>query len=395
MPLVPPVPQSQLGTQAAAAHPRRPRRPPLARCGCQGLEQLVGTVPQRGIIVAGDLPVGVLREQQQWLAQLAADLGWPIICEPTANLHGSPTALDHGVLLAGTPGFLAEHLPEMVISAGMFGLSRPTIEVLRGAGRHVALDLGTSREVCDPARTARQVLTAIPMAPRGFVQDREWLAQWQAADRAVSIALGRADLEFTGIAVAREVAASVPGDGLLLAAASWPVRHLEAFAGLTAGVRVIGNRGTNGIDGLVSTAWGAALAHQRLGGGPAVALLGDLALLHDHNGLLAPPGAAEPDLTVVVVDNNGGGIFHQLEQGRPAYETDFELLFGTPHGLDLVEVAAATGRPTFSAGSVAELTALLREPNRGVRVIIARVLGRDEEAAQLVKLRSLASARIG
>src|SRR5690606_34926938 len=116
------------------------------------------------------------------------------------------------------------------------------------------------------------------------------------------------------------------------AGASMPIRDLDGHMAPRSGIRVLANRGTNGIDGTVSTAVGAALAHQRSGGGPAYALLGDLSLLYDQNGLVIGPEEPRPDLALVVVDNAGGGIFSTLEQAgdEPAR---FERLFGTPHGV--------------------------------------------------------------
>jgi 2-succinyl-5-enolpyruvyl-6-hydroxy-3-cyclohexene-1-carboxylate synthase len=348
-------------------------------------------------MVVGDLPAPLIRGQQQWLAKLAADLGWPILAEPTANMAAAPTVISHGVLIAGEPGFRDAHAPDVVITAGAFGLSRATTSLVRSAGMHVAIDLGTAREVCNPTRTAQLVLDRIPMAPEDSPRDPQWLADWQSAEAAVIEALrgqiGVGAPRFTGIDAAVITAAAARPDGLMLVAASWPVRHLEAFAKLPPSTTMIGNRGTNGIDGLVATAWGAAAAHQEQGGGPALALLGDLAFLHDHNGLLAPPGEPEPDLTLVVVDNGGGGIFHQLEQARPEFAADFERLFGTPHGLDLAAVSAATGRPTQSAGSAAELAALLLgQTGHGVQVVIARVAPRQVEANRLADLRAMAHA---
>ena len=103
--------------------------------------------------------------------------------EPSANLHGAPTALGHGVLVLGSAGFLADHAPDLVLTVGLFGLSRPTMELIRAAGRHVAIELPTvGREVCDPLRTAERVLTGIPLPPEAFTPDPAWLAAWQAAD---------------------------------------------------------------------------------------------------------------------------------------------------------------------------------------------------------------------
>jgi 2-succinyl-5-enolpyruvyl-6-hydroxy-3-cyclohexene-1-carboxylate synthase len=184
------------------------------------------------------------------------------------------------------------------------------------------------------------------------------------------------------------VVADTAGAPLLLAAASWSVRHLEAFARYEGGCNplVIGNRGVNGIDGLVSTVWGAALAaHQQTPG--AYALLGDLAFLHDHNGLLAPALERRPDLTLVVVDNNGGGIFSSLEQGRPEFAGHFERIFGTPPDVSVADIARAAGLPVFEAHDVDGLRRALREPWSGVRVLLAHCADRAYEQALLERLK--------
>ncbi len=124
-----------------------------------------------------------------------------------------------------------------------------------------------------------------------------------------------------------------------------------------ADVRVLANRGTSGIDGQVSAAIGAALAHQRAGGGPAAAVLGDLAALHDAPGLMFSAADARPDLCLIVVNNDGGGIFSALE---PAAFTDsFERVFGTPHGTDFAALAAAAGLKYTLLECAAELAAAL------------------------------------
>ncbi len=382
-----------------AGRPPRARRPPLDGCTSVPIDGLLGEVPARGVLLVGDLPCASLRGHHQWLAELASACGWPIVAEPSGNLHEAPTTLAHGVLVLGAEGFLAGHAPDLVVSAGLFGLSRPTMALLRAAGRHVALDLpSVGREVCDPVRTASAVLSGIPLPPDEPAVDHAWLAAWQAAaagaGEAVAAALATAD--GTGAAAVARVWSCLPDDALLLVAASWPVRQLEAVAGRRRGVQVIGNRGANGIDGLVSTAWGAALAHQAAGGGPAVALLGDLALLHDHNGLLAGPEEARPDLVLVVLDNDGGGIFHQLEQGRPAHAGEFERLFGTAQGRDLVAVARAAGVAAERvAGADAVQGALVAAMVAGgLRVIVVDVPDRAGEAALLEDLRRAAARAV-
>lgn len=399
LPLVPedgndPVP----GPVPARSGPPRARRTPLAGCDSRELDALID-VPAHGVLLVGDLPATALAGHQQWLAELAEACGWPVVAEPTANMHAASRFLPHAPLVLGTPGFLQRYRPDLVLSVGTFGLSRPTLQLLGSARRHVAVELPfVGRECCDPVRTASRVLDAIPLPPSTPVRDPNWLSGWQdaaeAADRALSPVLNQAGLR--GPAVAVDIWREAPDDALLLAAASWSVRHLEAFAGPRSGVCVVGNRGANGIDGLVSTAWGAALAHQSEGRGPGLALMGDLAFLHDHNGLLGGSGETRPDLVIVVVDNNGGGIFHQLEQGRPEHARNFERLFGTPHGLDLVALARAAGIPAQRVGDRAELVAALRQGMAagGVRVVVADVGLRGDEADFLAAVQAAARAGV-
>jgi 2-succinyl-5-enolpyruvyl-6-hydroxy-3-cyclohexene-1-carboxylate synthase len=165
--------------------------------------------------------------------------------------------------------------------------------------------------------------------------------------------------------VARDVVDAVPDGGALVVASSMPVRDVEAFARPRAGIRCFANRGVNGIDGFVSTVLGIAAAHDA----PTVALLGDLCFLHDVNGLL---GAKERglDATFVVLDNDGGGIFSFLPQAD--LPEHFDLLFGTPHGLDLIAVAEAHGLPAERVEKAADVGAAVRASTRagGVRVIV-------------------------
>ncbi|MCW2666310.1 MAG: menD, partial [Frankiales bacterium] len=183
---------------------------------------------------------------------------------------------------------------------------------------------------------------------------------------AVRAALGD---ELSEPAVAAAVAGAVPADGLLVVGSSKPVRDLFLLA--PTGRKVLANRGAAGIDGVVSTALGAALAHQADGGGPAYALLGDLTFLHDANGLILGPLEARPDLALVVVNNDGGGIFGLLEQGGAEHAVAFERVFGTPHGADLQALCAASSTPYTLAATVQELAGAL-VPAAGLRVVEVR-----------------------
>ena len=135
----------------------------------------------------------------------------------------------------------------------------------------------------------------------------------------------------TGLHVAAAVADAVgPGDQLVLGASN-PVRDIALVGFNTADVKVRSNRGVAGIDGTVSTAIGAALAHERAAGGRTVALIGDLTFVHDSSGLLVGPTEPTPrNLTIVVSNDNGGGIFELLEQGDPRFSDVSSRIFGTP-----------------------------------------------------------------
>jgi 2-succinyl-5-enolpyruvyl-6-hydroxy-3-cyclohexene-1-carboxylate synthase len=189
----------------------------------------------------------------------------------------------------------------------------------------------------DPAATCAQLAGIIPEPAD---RNGDWIGRWVDADRIARNALDQHACTlaepFEGAALA-DVAAVLPDGATLFVSSSMPVRDLDAFAGGDRrSLRVLSNRGANGIDGVVSTALGAAAAMSREGP-PLVLVIGDLALYHDMNGLLAAK-AHDIDATIVVLNNDGGGIFSFLPQAEhPEY---FEKLFGTPHGLDFEPVAA-------------------------------------------------------
>jgi 2-succinyl-5-enolpyruvyl-6-hydroxy-3-cyclohexene-1-carboxylate synthase len=198
---------------------------------------------------------------------------------------------------------------------------------------------------CEPVAFARALATRCRRAPGGR---RAWAGSWAeaeaAAQAAIGVALGGTSLRDP--AVARTVAAAVPEGATLVASSSMPVRDLEWYAAPRAGLRVLSNRGANGIDGVLSTAVGAAVAARSAARpAPTAVLIGDIAFLHDANGLLGL-AARGLDLTIVVVDNRGGAIFSFLPQQTALAPSRFEQLFGTPHDVAIAALAAAHGVPT-------------------------------------------------
>ena len=347
---------------------------PSGQDGPGGAEPLELPWTERGVILAGDGaadPSGLLR--------LAAAAGWPVLAEPSSGVRQGQHALSAYSYLLEHPGFLAANRPDLVICAGRPGLSRGQTAFLRqaaaGGARQVVLAQGPARWA-DPVRTATDAaaavrLTGTPRAPaRGGPGGRPsgWLGRWREADGAARGAVNAildAGGELTEPRLARDLGAALPDGALLWAASSLPIRDLDRHLAIRDGLRVLASRGASGIDGLVSSAAGAALAHQAAGGGPAAALLGDLAFLHDAPGLFAGPEEARPDLVLVIANNDGGGIFSTLEQA--AVPAPFERVFGTPHRARLAGLAAAAGIGHIVVTQAADLPAALK--GDGIRVV--------------------------
>jgi 2-succinyl-5-enolpyruvyl-6-hydroxy-3-cyclohexene-1-carboxylate synthase len=135
--------------------------------------------------------------------------------------------------------------------------------------------------------------------------------------------------------------------------------------------KILANRGLAGIDGTISTALGAALGRPH--GTRNLALLGDVTFLHDATALMLGPREERPDLTIVVVNDDGGSIFTMLEQGAPEHAAAYDTLFGTPHGVDVASLCAATRTPHWRVESLPELEQALASPNGGIDVVEVRV----------------------
>jgi 2-succinyl-5-enolpyruvyl-6-hydroxy-3-cyclohexene-1-carboxylate synthase len=218
------------------------------------------------------------------------------------------------------------------------------------------------------------------------------LDRWLTADAEIGRALDRllaAHTDLTPYDVAGIVSAAVPPEGLLFVGASNPIRDLDLMvARYQVGDRrkVIANRGLAGIDGVVSSALGAALGRRS---SRSLALIGDVTLLHDQGGLVLPHDDERPDLTIVVVNDDGGSIFATLEQGAPAYADRYDRLFGTPHGVEVGALCAATATPHRRVTRSDELAAALSDPAGGIEVVEA-VVRRDDRRDLDLAIRALA-----
>lgn len=338
-------------------------------------EQLA--LPSHGLVIVGDV-----NDEAASLGagKLAQELGWPLIWEPTSGAHNCANALSHGVLLLNAKG-----VPQIdaVITIGTVGLSRSVLKLLQTTPAHYAVHLNSAGPaIPDPANSATRVLSQIPTA--SCAVDETWLQSWLVADGIAheEIQLALSGNTLSGPSVATAIWDFAKDEDQLVVSASWPVRHLEAYAGTRAGLRVLGNRGANGIDGLISTAWGVATTLNA----QTYLLIGDIAFLHDLGGLNVAQDEQLPNLTIVIIDNDGGGIFSQLEQSADTYKEHYERIFGTPHGKDLWVIAESLGIAASRVTTMTELHKVLPANERipGVHVIVCSTGSRVYEA-QLIK----------
>jgi len=274
-----------------------------------------------------------------------------------------------GALLLAA-GELPEHMrPEAVVVVGRPTLSRGVRGLM---GRAPVYGIGDHPQWTDPQYVASHVRGWLDLDDMSRVDgvDADWLSAWRHADalavNAVEKLLGEQEWP-TGLQLAAEVMDALPSDACLFLGSSNPVRDIDLVAEPRSDLTVYANRGVAGIDGNVSSAVGMALAAT----GPAYALIGDLTLLHDFNGLLIGPPENRPDLTLIVHNDDGGGIFTLLEQGAAEYKNTFERIFGTPHHADIASLCRGYRVEHVHVTTSAELRAALAPP-RGLTVVEVR-----------------------
>jgi 2-succinyl-5-enolpyruvyl-6-hydroxy-3-cyclohexene-1-carboxylate synthase len=343
----------------------------------------------RGLILAGRTAAYPSRGYAEALAALAAATGYPLLAETTGGLRFGPHDRTH-VVAAGdavlrADAWIAGHRPRLAIRFGRSFAWRQVTEFLaqsaREAGIHQVV-IDPHRTWDDPARLGGDLLTVDPAAlaralvdalrehggPGSDASRSAWLEDWLTADRAATEAraavLAEAGAACTGWV--HDALPSLLGDGaVVMAANSMAVRDLESFAGTSdRRLQVFANRGAAGIDGTLSTAAGLALASRR----PVVLLTGDIAFAHDLSGLAAASEAASSprglDLVVIVLNDQGGGIFEYLPLAALPPRT-FERYFLVKPDLDIGRACAAFGVPHGVVTDLAGLASVV-SPQRGV-----------------------------
>ena len=294
----------------------------------------------RGAIVCGPCHEDVAEAA----SRLAFETGWPLLAEPTSGVrcgdHDRSHVIAHYDVLLRIERFADAHRPELVLRVGDMPTSKPLRAFVAEASQIVVDPHGAWHE---PTRTAELVLHAgaeatlaalagaveMRAADRGAGGEDEgegdWLRGWREADAKVAPALEEAPEGFEGKVLAG-VEPELPDEAVVWVSSSMPIRDVEAFFPQSPKrIRFLANRGANGIDGVVSSALGAAIA----GGLPTWVLIGELALQHDAGGLLAARRAGVP-LEILCIDNGGGGIFDFLPVAEHADPAAYEVHIATP-----------------------------------------------------------------
>jgi 2-succinyl-5-enolpyruvyl-6-hydroxy-3-cyclohexene-1-carboxylate synthase len=399
-------PADEQGRPNGAPYVSRPPCTVDPNTAARAIRDLIGT-SRRGVLVAGrherDTPLG------EAAAAFCAATGWPLLADPMSGARRGDTAIAHYDALLREATFVREHAPEVVVRVGDLPVSKALRSWLAGLDgiRQIALDAEGAWQdpasvVCDsvaaePAATLT-ALGSMLAATSGAVRaaheasaegtepvlddqtartakdvDPDWLASWRSADeRAAEAILGVvAAGGLSEPAVAAELGVLLPEQATLFVASSMPVRDIETFWPVRPDPpRVLCNRGANGIDGTVSSAFGAAAT----GPGPVVLLIGDVALAHDLGGLLAAKRLPHK-LTIVLLNNDGGGIFDFLpiadspsartpenasaDGSGPNEQDTYTRHISTPTGLDFAKAAALYGLQHETVSDVASFRAAL------------------------------------
>lgn len=364
---------------------------------------------ERGLVICGPLPPDA--ETSAAIADLARLLGWPLWADPLSQLRRGPhvptaPVLAHGDLLLRDAEFAEAWAPDVVLRIGDAPVSKALRLALEARPPEHWILVDPDRVWHDPSHLASRVVVADPgCLCRALAEDwreaglserqGDYRAGWLAADARAADALENAlagETELYEPGAVRDVVRALAPDATLYVSNSMPIRDLDAFMPRGARpLRLHGHRGASGIDGLVSGAAGAAAADC----GPVLLLTGDLALLHDVGGLRLAQSLPQ-GLTIVVLNNDGGGIFSFLPVAERGEAVGFETFFRTPHGLDLAHLGPLHDAEFTRVRDADELRKRLARPwtGPGLRLIEVPV-DRDGNVKHFRELAALAASAGG
>jgi 2-succinyl-5-enolpyruvyl-6-hydroxy-3-cyclohexene-1-carboxylate synthase len=317
---------------------------------------------KQGVIVAG-------RGASRDVLVLAEALGWPVLADPRSGVREC-----HPLVVIGFDSILRSERfvqavsPDVVLRIGETPASKVLAQWVTNSNAEV-VQIRAWHNVSDPdhhvALTAVGDVSQIVLGAASQVQRcrESWLSYWSRAEVAAQSVLSDwIQQHMSEPTVARTVTDNLEVGSYLVVSSSMPIRDVEWFGTVTPGVEVLSNRGANGIDGVVSTAVGVALATSAT----VTLLIGDIACIHDSNGLWGLMNR-DVDVRIVVTNNDGGSIFSFLPQASMVGHEIFETLYGTPHGVSFSHLAAAHAVPYASVDTADEL--VMQMTQKGPRLI--------------------------
>ncbi|MFM7950914.1 MAG: 2-succinyl-5-enolpyruvyl-6-hydroxy-3-cyclohexene-1-carboxylic-acid synthase [Acidimicrobiaceae bacterium] len=320
---------------------------------------------KNGVIIAGPENYRV-----ESILRLAEILSWPVLADPRSGARvPSKFVVAAADSILRDEDFAKKLQPQVVLRFGTLPASKVVNSWLASSGAKQIV-ITTTPTLVDPDRLCTlhivgeiDELCAELVSARSNEQskldDFSWLDLWGTAENSAQRSINTALADEPGLSepgVARALYGLLPEASNLVVSNSMPIRDVEWFAASRTGLRVYSNRGANGIDGVVSTAVGIALATRQ----PTTLLIGDIALLHDVNGLISL-ATRNIDLRIVVIDNDGGGIFSFLPQAQALEATKFEKIFGTPHGVNLKLLAHAHQIDTHEIANLSDFAEVLSQ----------------------------------
>lgn len=304
----------------------------------------ITTANPRGLIVISD------PNSAKAAVAIANMLQWPVFAEPGSFARDADVAIQHYAKILHDEDFVKAHQPDIIFTAGRFGLSRAVNKFVKNAKVHIAV--GRFPLDADPFETAAHHIAVMPVPVGVDAAPSEWLESWKSKDAEYAT-----KVEFNQPGVIQKIFEHATHRDLVWVAPSLTIRCADdVFTLRKDSPMVLANRGTNGIDGLIASATGASLVH---GGDTTYLLIGDIAFLHDVSSLALPELESRPNLRIVVLNNRGGRIFEGLEQGAPAFDSVFPRVFSTPHNHQISNIANAFGWQSQDVSDLQELDVAL------------------------------------
>ena len=330
-------------------------------------------IGSRGVLIIGHDRAGFSVEE---ISSFADELGWPLIAEDPLSF---PNSFAHAALVLTDSELRLYLKPDEMIVIGRTTLSRSINSFIAECPQVIVIDPRVQN--VDSKRSASQIFTMLPNLDSQT--DIVWITKWKTLN---NLAQNSLQVDWSEQDAIQTITANIPNDSALFVGSSRPVRDIEGFSIPRGGITTFSNRGLAGIDGNISTAFGIA-AHFK----QSYAILGDLTFLHDISALVNVP---KVNLTVFVIDNNGGGIFNTLPQ---AGVEGFEKIFGTPHHLNLEKVIGGFGLKVERSKNAADINRSILHEVDGLKFVIIEVPSRKANADSLkVVTQSLCKAlRIG